>query len=242
VTAPDEDAFVKQLLGGLGTYPPYFLRLRDLNRVGPQLYGPGRPALPALEVDDVRHLQRGGAWLIDARPFQAFAGGHLPGSVSIELRPQFATWLGWIAPEDAPLVFVLDADQDRPEVVRQCRNIGYEQLLGELDAGVDAWAAGGHQLQTIPLAPIEAADGTVVDVRQAGEYQAGHLPGAIQVELGALDPTSLPAGPLSTMCGHGERAMTAASLLTAGGRQDVTALIGGPEDWAAAHGPLHTGP
>jgi len=94
MTAPDEDAFVKQLLGGLGTYPPYFLRLRDLNRVGPHLYGPGRPALPALGVDDVRHLQRGGAWLIDARPFQAFAGGHLPGSVSIELRPQSLP--GWV--------------------------------------------------------------------------------------------------------------------------------------------------
>ncbi|MGH3428731.1 MAG: rhodanese-like domain-containing protein [Mycobacteriales bacterium] len=38
------------------------------------------------------------------------------------------------------------------------------------------------------------------------------------------------------MCGHGERAMTAASLLERAGRTDVAVLEGGPEDWAAATG------
>jgi hydroxyacylglutathione hydrolase len=241
LAAPDEDAFVKQLLAGLGTYPPYFLRLRDVNRAGPPLYGPGQPALPALSVDHVRRLQRGGVWVIDARPVDAYARGHVPGSVSIVLRPQFATWLGWIAPEGAPLVFVLDSDQDRAELIRQCRNIGYEQLLGEVEGGVDAWATARQPLDTVKLVPIQHLEGTVVDVRQAAEYQAGHLPGAIHVELGAIDPTALPGGPISTMCGHGERAMTAASLLAAGGRLDVTVLTGGPEDWSAAHGPLPTG-
>jgi hydroxyacylglutathione hydrolase len=242
LAAPDEDAFVKQLVAGLGSYPPYFLRLRQVNRTGPHLYGPGEPTLPALSVDQVRRLQRGGAWIIDARPTDAYARGHVPGSVAIVLRPQFATWLGWLVPADAPLVFVLDADQDRAELVRQCRNIGHEQLLGELADGIDAWTAAGQPLDTFALAPIQHAQGTVVDVRQAAEYQTGHLPGAVHAELGALDPATLPAGRLSTMCGHGERALTAASLLAAAGRRDVTVLTGGPEDWAAAHGPLHTGP
>jgi hydroxyacylglutathione hydrolase len=244
LAAPDEDAFVKQLLASLGSYPPYFLRLRKVNRAGPHLYGPGEPTLPGLSVDQVRRLQSGGAWIIDARPVDAYARGHVPGSVSIVLRPQFATWLGWLAPADAPLVFVLDADQDRAELVRHCRNVGYEQLLGVLADGVNAWAAAGQPLDTVALAPIEGAQGTVVDVRQAAEYQAGHLPGAVHVELGNLDldPATLPAGPISTMCGHGERALTAASLLAAAGRRDVTVLTGGAEDWAAVRGPLHTGP
>ena len=50
LAAPDEDAFVKQLLDGLGTYPPYFLRLRDVNRAGPRLYGPATPLLPLLRA------------------------------------------------------------------------------------------------------------------------------------------------------------------------------------------------
>ena len=38
------------------------------------------------------------------------------------------------------------------------------------------------------------------------------------------------------MCGHGERAMTAASVLAARGRTDVSVVAGGPDDWATATG------
>ena len=239
LAAPDEDAFVDLLLGGFGTYPPYFLRLRDVNRAGPPLFGPGHPTLPALLPAHVARLQRGGCAVVDGRPVDAYARGHLPGSLSIVLRPQFASWLGWVVPADTPVVFVLDADQDRADLVRQARNIGYDQILGELDGGVDAWAAAGHELEATPLTEVERASGTVVDVRQIGEYAIGHLPGAISVELGTVEEADLPGGPLVVMCGHGERAMTAASLLARRGRQ-VTVLTGGPEEWAAANGRLET--
>ena len=81
-----------------------------------------------------------------------------------------------------------------------------------------------------------AMDGRVVDVRQANEYAAGHVPGARHVELGAIPTTSLPDEPFTVMCGHGERAMTAASLLTARGHTHVSVLDGGPDTWAAATG------
>jgi hydroxyacylglutathione hydrolase len=241
LAAADEDAFVDLLLGGLGTYPPYFRRLRDVNRAGPQLYGPGRPVLPTVTVDHVVRLQRGGSAIVDARPVDAYARGHLPGSVSIVLRPQFASWLGWVIPADTPVVFVVGADQDRADLVRQARNIGYDQILGELDGGVEGWAAAGHDLEATPLSVVARASGSVVDVRQAGEYETGHVPGAVSVELGSIEDADLPGGPLAVMCGHGERAMTAASLLARRGRQ-VTVLTGGPDDWAAANGRLETGP
>ena len=239
--APDEDAFVAQLLGGLGTYPPYFLRLRDVNRAGPRLYGPAEPDLVPLGIEEVGRLQGDGAWVIDARSVDAFARGHLPGSVSIALRPQFASWLGWLVPDSAPLVFVLDADQDRGDLVRQARNIGYEHLLGELAGGVDGWAAAGLELERIALQPVERAAGAVVDVRQRNEFETGHLPGALHVELGEIDRGVVPSGRVSVMCGHGERAMSAASVLTRAGHTDVTVLTGGPDDWSRAHGRLDTG-
>jgi hydroxyacylglutathione hydrolase len=240
LAAPDEDAFVKQLLAGLGTYPPYFLRLRDVNRAGPRLYGPAAPLLPLLRAPDVARLQRGGTLVVDVRPVEAFAGGHIPGAVSIALRTQFATWLGWVAAADTPVAFVLDADQDRGELVRQTRNIGYETILGELDGGIPAWIAAGNAVDTTALAPAFEPSGYVLDVRQASEYAAGHLPGAVNVELGSLDSSSAPSGVVSLMCGHGERAMTAASLLARSGRNDTTVLIGGPDEWAAIHGTLET--
>jgi glyoxylase-like metal-dependent hydrolase (beta-lactamase superfamily II)/rhodanese-related sulfurtransferase len=238
LAAPDEDAFVKHLLAGLASYPPYFLRLRELNRAGPRLYGPGQPALPPLRAIEVARLRLGGAWVVDARPVSAFAAGHIPGSVSIALRPQFATWLGWLLPPEVPIVVVLEADQDRADLVRQARNIGTETLLGELGGGIDAWTAAGRDVETTPIADIESATGTILDVRQANEYAAGHLPDAVNIELGAITDGYVPAGKVSVMCAHGERAMTAVSILTRNGHREVTTLVGGPDEWAAAHGGL----
>ena len=241
LAAPNEDAFVKQLLAGLGSYPPYFLHLRELNRSGPRVYGTGEPVLAWLNARDVTRLQGEGVWVVDARPIESFAAGHVPGSVSIALRPQFATWLGWVIPVGAAVLFVLDDNQDRADLVRQARNIGYEILHGELDGGIDAWRAAGHPVATTQLVAAERSSGTVVDVRQRNEYDAGHVPGAVHTELGALLAGELPDGPLTMMCGHGERAMTAASLLEQKGNRRVSVATGGPEEWAARNGPLERG-
>ena len=68
----------------------------------------------------------------------------------------------------------------------------------------------------------------------------GHLPRAVTVELGALAgdtlPAELPEGPITVMCGHGERAMTAASLLARAGRNDLRVALGGPKEWERATG------
>lgn len=237
--APDEDTFVRAVLDSLGTYPPYFLRLRDVNRRGPAVHGkPG--GLARLTAENVAALRERGAVVVDVRPVAELAAGHVPGSLANTLRPQFASWLGWLLPDPAtPLVFVAGHHQDRREIVRQCRNIGYENLVGELAGGVDAWRAAGGDIATVPLLePADVDGGSVVDVRQGGEYAAGHVPGATHVELGTLieRAATLPSGPLTVMCGHGERAATAASLLAAAGRPDVAVLDGGPADWASATG------
>ena len=241
LAAPTEDAFVVALLAGLGSYPPYFGRLREVNRRGPAIYGPEALPLPALTADEVRRLLADGARLIDARPVEAFAAGHIPGALSIPLRDAFATWLGWLADPGQPLVFVLDDTQDRADLVRQALKIGYEDLAGELAGGMPAWSGPtGH----VTLVPAGQVSGPVLDIRQDAEYAAGHIPGAAHVELGALagDGTGIGPGPLTVMCGHGERAMTAASILAAAGRGDLAVALGGPDDWAAATGrPLQAG-
>jgi rhodanese-related sulfurtransferase len=80
----------------------------------------------------------------------------------------------------------------------------------------------------------------VLDVRQASEIADGHLPEAVTVELGALAgdplPAELPEEPITVMCGHGERAMTAASLLARAGRSDLRVALGGPKEWERATG------
>lgn len=74
LAAPDEDAFVTLLLGGLSSYPGYFLRLREANRRGPRVYGGEPPRLTPQSPQQVRRLVDEGAELVDALPIAAFAG------------------------------------------------------------------------------------------------------------------------------------------------------------------------
>jgi hydroxyacylglutathione hydrolase len=240
LAAEDDDAFVRLLLDGLGSYPSYFLRLREANRRGPRVYGAEPPRLTPLPPDQVRRLVDQGAELVDARPIAAFAAGHVPGGLSIPLRDAFATWLGWLVPDDRPLVVVLDPDQDRGDLVHQARKVGYERLAGELAGGMAAWEAAGLPVARITLVGPDAVEGRrVLDVRQEAEFAAGHVPGAVHVELGALgDRVDLPPGPVAVICGHGERAMGAASLLARGGREGLSVVEGGTSAWADAGGRL----
>lgn len=237
----DEDAFVEQLVAGFGSFPTYFARLPEVNRLGPVRYDT-LPTLAALTPDDVeRHLAAGGV-VVDARPAAAFSSGHVPGSLSNTLRPVFASWLGWLVEPDQRLAFVLDRDQDRADLVRQCLDVGHEHLVGELAGGIDAWTSSGRPTASIPFVDVNDMTGGVIDVRQANEYSTGHVPGACNIELGQIAVADVADEPVTVMCGHGERAMTGASLLATRGHHDVVVLDGGPDTWSSATGrPLAVG-
>ncbi len=242
--AVDEDAFARTFLAGLGSYPSYFLRLRSINRRGSRLYGSTLPELRPLSVEEFRKQLATGATLIDARPFPDFAGGHIDGALAIGLRPAFASWLGWLVPENRPIVFVLGPDQDRRDIVRQSLKIGYENLAGELEGGMSVWRAAGLPESTIELRGADdELQGTPLDVRQASEWALGDIPGARHVELGSLTraAATLPPGPLTIYCRHGDRSMTAASLLEAEGRRNLAVLEGGFEAWTNRRGSIAVG-
>ena len=234
LSAESEDEFVRRLLAGLGSFPSYFHRLGELNRLGPAPAAAG--PLSALTPADLLRLRAEGTEVIDVRPLHDYAAGHVPGSLSIVLRGQLATWLGWLVDDPAtPLVFVRNRDQDPDEIAWQARKIGFDDLRGEL-VGLADWAEQGHPLTTTAVRTAAEVDrAELLDVRQAGELLAGRVPDAVHVELGAL-PDGVPPRPLVAMCGHGERAATAASVLERAGRGDVSILDGGPADWAAAQG------
>ncbi len=246
LAAPDEDVFVARLLASLGTYPPYFLRLREVNRRGATVYGECWPELAQLDLGQVRRLLGSGGELIDVRPVSEFAAGHVPGSLSIPLRAQFASWLGWLVPPNRPIVFIVGRGQDRYELVDQCLKIGYDrQLGGELAGGFAAWQAAGFAVGGVGLVDAGRLDpAQVLDVRQDSEFRGGHLPGSHHVELGALAErlSEVPAGPTAVMCAHGERAVTGASVLARAGRRDLAVVLGGPQEWASRSGrPLAVG-
>jgi glyoxylase-like metal-dependent hydrolase (beta-lactamase superfamily II)/rhodanese-related sulfurtransferase len=236
----DEDAFVDLLLSGFGTYPPYFLHLRDVNRTPPLLkeLDPARPLSPS----DVAEAISRRAWLIDARPVGEWAGEHPTGAISIALRPQFASWLGWVVPFGEPVVLLI-GDEQLGEALQLARRIGYDRVLGWLDGGTEAWAAAGLPTASLEIVTAEeagarAGDGAkLLDVRQRDEWERSRIPGALHVELGDVIAGKRPAGELITFCGHGERSATAASLLLRDGGR-VANLAGGLPAWERAGLPI----
>ena len=132
-----------------------------------------------------------------------------------------------------------DNEQDLSEIVWQAAKIGYDNLVGELACGIHAWTSAGYEIARTRMVRPDQVDGLrVLDIRQTPEFVAGHLRGAVHIELGDIadGANDLRREPTVVMCGHGERAIGAASLLERAGRRDLTVLDGGPGAWAWATG------
>ncbi|WP_304454616.1 rhodanese-like domain-containing protein [Nocardiopsis sp. YSL2] len=132
-------------------------------------------------------------------------------------------------------------DQSPEDIAWEAAKVGFDSLAGELEGGMEEWADRGATA-TVVLGRAEELVGqnraAVLDIRQSPEFDAGHVPGAHHIELGALEENlaRVPQGPLVVMCGHGERAMGAAGILLRAGRTGVRVLAGGPAEWSAASG------
>ena len=228
----NEKDFVDRLIAGFGTFPPYFSRLPEINRLGPARYDTV-PGLRALTLANVERAVASGAVIVDGRPLHRFAARHLAGSIANTLRPVFASWVGWLVDPDRPIIVVLDDDQSPAEAVRQCLDVGHEHLVGVLSGEAMYQQPPSLVFASINLVGPAHLAPIVIDVRQANEYATGHLPGAINIELGQIATTTIDSQTISVMCGHGERAMSAASILATRDHH-VTVLDGGPDTWATS--------
>jgi hydroxyacylglutathione hydrolase len=251
--APMEvDAFARALLSRQPAFPRYFGRMRPLNQAGPGLLGGVVPLPKPLELPDARAAVTAGALVLDLRPAAEHAIGHVPGSLSIPAGNSFGTWLGWVVPDpDRPLVLILRHTDDWDDAVRQALRIGFEGIVGYVRGGFLAWVEAGlptevgGALQVAELARQLDRGGPdaplVIDVRQATEYEGGHLPGALPIMAGDLPDRldQLPRDrPIATICASGFRASIAASLLRAAGFEHVSWVPGGVPTWEALKRPL----
>lgn len=220
----DEDAFVKGQLAGLVPYPVYYRHMGPAN-----LRGAGEPDLTARVIDEIPE----DATVIDARPRERFAAGHMPGILGIELRDSFGTWVGWLTEHDMPLALILDEDQDADEAVRQLVRIGYDDVRGILrlpDEGLVSF-------DTADAAAFsEAARGgaQILDVRAPNEWDEGVIEGSTLrylPDLAAATPPGLdPDEPVWVVCGSGYRAAVAGGILHDRGFKPIVLIDGGAED------------
>jgi hydroxyacylglutathione hydrolase len=240
--AGSEDEFVRMALTGLPSYPSYYRYLRELNRKGPRVLG-GVPPPPSLSPQDAQRLMENGAVIVDIRRPREFAAGHIRDSYGIPLASPLVTWAGWVVPFGSQIILVADDAAKREEAVRQLIRIGYDDLQGYLDGGIEAWEAAGLPVAGTPMidvnelhARLQRGDAPhVIDVRFESEWKEGHLPGAEHIEAGRLaepENTGVPRDrPVVIHCSAANRATVALSLLERRGYRNLTVLDTGFGKW-----------
>jgi len=246
--AASEDEFIAQTVRNLPDYPTYFRYMRAINRRGPRVLI-SLPKLEALSLENVQDLMAQGVAVIDTRSAHEYMTDHIFGSYGIPLAAPLITWAGWVVPFGTPLILIADDPIEREAAVRQLIRIGYDDLRGYLDGGFATWAAAGLPTRQVPSVPAEElrqqlARGTaptILDVRHADEWRAGHLPHAFNLDAGQV-PLSQPSVSkherIIVHCGHADRSTVGLSFLERWGFQDLALLDGGYSHWQAAGYPI----
>jgi len=237
------EAFVQAQLAGLQPYPRYYAFMGRINTLGPEPMPP--TSVPEVDATTVHQWVENAAtattFVVDARPRQAFASGHIPGALGVELADDFGTWVGWLLPFNAPIALVLDPDQDQHEAVVQLGRIGFDQVRGVL-RGLSSWRTAGYAIAAYDVvdadrfanAVVDGSARQVLDVRSPSEWHAGSVPGAIwryvpDLADGVPD-TLTPGEPVWVLCASGFRASIAAALLERQGYRPMVLAEGGVAD------------
>ncbi len=245
-----EDQWVRDLMADMPMAPPYFRRMKQVNREGPPIVGPELPGQRRWSAKEVHDRVCDKCLILDVRSKEAFAAAHIPGAINIPFGPQLPTWAGWVLPYDRPMQVVVDNPSQVPEVATHLIRVGFDDIQGYLQGGIEAWETSGYELATLNTMSVQhlakavkrAPRGlTVVDVRTEKEWNAGHIDGAIHIHGGKLQErfADVPRDkPVVVVCGSGYRASIAASFLKREGYEDVTNVVGGMTAWKAAGLPM----
>jgi hydroxyacylglutathione hydrolase len=238
-----EDEFVRRVLEDQPVPPHYFASMKKINRGEHQVSAP--QVVPReLGSDDLEAALKNGAVIVDTRPAEKFAVGHIPGTLNIPRNRSFLNWCGALVPENSDFRLITDAESD--EAVKllfsDLAKVGLTPNRGYFGHKVftDWTSARGklEQVRQLDAAQLRSAASDqrvqVVDVRGPDEWRRGHIPGAIHIPLAAL-PDRIgelnAATPIVLHCRGGSRSAIAASFLLARGITDVSNVAGGYESW-----------
>ncbi len=231
-----EDQFVEAVTQGQSVAPLYFAFAANANRKERELLDETDEP-PLFDLDLVAKQQADGVVVIDTRPVDQFASGHLCGSINVGLDGRFAEYAGDVLRPGQSVILITEPGLEREARVRLAR-IGFDHVIGALTditgqlAGRPDLAAPAPRITAAEVAEWRRDDPTlqIVDVRNPSERLAGSLGDDVNLplptllnRLGELDPRR----PTVVYCAGGYRSATAASLLRASGFTTVAELLGG---------------
>lgn len=236
---PNKEAFIKAVTDGLLPPPAYFGMNVALNKKGydsfEEVLAQGMKSLTAEEFEAAAEAT--GALILDTRRDKDFAKGFIPQSVNIGLIGDFAPWVGaMIIDVKQPILLVTDEGKEEEAVTRLSR-VGFDNVLGHLAGGFEAWINAGKEVDTVNriaaeqfAAKVKIGESTIIDVRKESEYAAEHIEEAFSRPLAFINSWLKDINPQEHFylhCAGGYRSMVAASILQARGYRNFTEVAGG---------------
>jgi hydroxyacylglutathione hydrolase len=225
--------FIEKVTEGILPPPQYFFDDARINKHG---YNPIDEVIrdnhKPLSVDEFKEAVKNGAVILDTRKADDFEKGFIPGSLNIGLNGQFAVWVGTLIDINKSMLLVTDEGKEAETILRLAR-VGYENVLGYLNGGVNAWTEKLETIKSISAEqmPAEMEKGIeVLDVRKHGEWNISHLKDATFKPLSEF-PKSIDKldrnKPYIVHCGGGYRSMTAISIMKNHGFKNLINVYGG---------------
>lgn len=234
-----KEEFIKELTDGLMPPPAYFPLNVQMNKAGytsiDEVLANGKTALSSGQINNF--IQDEKTVVLDVRSQAEFSAGHVPGSLFIGLTGQFAPWVGALIKDvKTPIALVVNDDKLEEAITRLSR-VGFDNVVGFLKGGVEAYKADGNTLDTVNnIEPQELGkyqddeNSCIVDVRKIGEYESGHVKGACLKTLDDMYELASTFDQNKTNyvhCAGGYRSVIAISILKQRGIHNVVDVLGG---------------
>jgi rhodanese-related sulfurtransferase len=228
--------FIDVVTDGIPEPPAYFPENARINREGYQNIDEIlKRNLKPLSLDQFENAINDGALVLDTRHENLFEQGSLKSSLNIPLNGQYAVWVGSLIPIDKPLVLITEPGKEHESVLRLAR-VGFENVIGYLEGGVETWKNSGKAVQTVTS--IEAEEMMqylhkgyeLLDVRRSTEAETEHVSGAINISLVDLENriNELDKDQKYVIhCAGGYRSMIASSMLFNNGFKNIVNVHGG---------------
>lgn len=234
-----EAEFIKEVTEGLLPPPAYFGMNVAMNKKGYENFetvlNNGMREINASEFESV--VENSGAIILDTRKNLEFYKGYIPQSINIGIDGDFAPWVGaLIADVKQPIIIVTEIGQEEETVTRLSR-VGFDNIIGHLKGGFEAWKKAGKQIDTVNRISanqfaheVKIGESKIIDIRKESEYCAEHIDDAYSKPLAAINDWIKDINPKEHFylhCAGGYRSMIAASILQARGFRNFTEIEGG---------------
>ncbi len=233
-----ESEFVTEVTDGLLPPPAYFPKNVGLNKNGYQdvsIIINNNQAFDAKSFEAVANEQD--ALILDVRNQDDFCNGHIPKSIFIGINGQFAPWVGALILDIKQPILLVCPEGKEEETITRLSRVGYDNTLGYLKGGFDAWKNAGLETDTINgisadelSERLKSENLNVFDVRKPGEFANEHLEIAKNTPLDFLNDhlSEFPKNETFFVhCAGGYRSVIAVSILKSRGFDNIIDIKGG---------------